>query len=50
MLSVDKVGAVKVGDGTGDFDNFEVRASGEIELNRSGVKVSFSSGSELEQR
>ena len=30
MRNVDDVGAVEVGDGLGDFDDFEVGTSGEI--------------------
>ena len=30
--SIDDVGAVKVGDGLGDFDDLKIGASGEIEL------------------
>ena len=32
MGSVDEVGAGEVGDGLGDFDDFEVGAGGEVEL------------------
>ena len=37
MGGSDLVGGVKVGDGLGDFDNFEVAAGGEVEAVSSGV-------------
>ena len=43
----DAVGGVKVGDGLGDFDDFEVAASGKVEPVGGGTQESTSVGGEM---
>lgn len=49
MGCVDDVGAVKVGNGSSDFDDFEVGAGGEVELFGGGVEERFGGGRELDE-
>ena len=49
MGCVDNVGAVEVGDGLGDFDDFEIGAGGEIELFRGVLKNVLGGVGEAEQ-
>ena len=48
MRCVDNVGAVEVGDGLGDFDDFEIGAGGEVELFRGVLKNALGGVGEVE--
>ena len=50
MSDVDFWGSVEVGDGLGDFDDFEIRAGGEVQFFRGVGEESFSATGQTKER